>query len=76
MSIDSTPHGDLIVLLEENQTAHGLKIVVKQEDIRQVQLAKAAIRSAIDTLISEAKISYEDIDCIYLPGLLAIILIP
>jgi uncharacterized 2Fe-2S/4Fe-4S cluster protein (DUF4445 family) len=68
LSIDSTPHGDLIVLLEENQTAHGLKIVVKQEDIRQVQLAKAAIRSAIDTLISEAKISYEDIDCIYLAG--------
>lgn len=66
--IDSNQNGDSIVLLREEQTAHGLKITINQEDIRQVQLAKAAIRSAIDSLISEAGISYEQIDCLYLAG--------
>lgn len=68
LPIDISDNGDRIVLLGEDQTAHGLKIAINQEDIRQVQLAKAAIRSAIETLKNEAGISYGQIDCIYLAG--------
>jgi uncharacterized 2Fe-2S/4Fe-4S cluster protein (DUF4445 family) len=68
LPIDSTQNGDQIVLLGEEQTAHGLKITINQEDIRQIQLAKAAIRSAIDSLLNEAGVGYGQIDCIYLAG--------
>ena len=37
-------------------------------DIRQVQLAKAAIRAGIDTLLHEAGIAYEQLDAVYLAG--------
>lgn len=38
------------------------------EDIRQVQLAKSAIHSGIDTLLAECNISYNDIDEFYIAG--------
>jgi uncharacterized 2Fe-2S/4Fe-4S cluster protein (DUF4445 family) len=60
--------GGKIVLLEDSRTAHGLEIFVSQEDIRQVQLAKSAVRSAIDTLLSEAGIEARQIDTVYLAG--------
>lgn len=37
-------------------------------DIRQLQLAKAAIRAGIDTLLSEAGIGYDAVDTLYLAG--------
>ena len=37
-------------------------------DIRQLQLAKAAIRAGIDTLLHEAGIAYEQLDTVYLAG--------
>ncbi len=39
-----------------------------QDDIRQVQLAKAAIRSGIDTLLDAAGLIATDIDKVYLAG--------
>lgn len=39
-----------------------------QEDVRQVQLAKSAIRAAIDILLSEAGITAKEIDRIVLAG--------
>ncbi len=61
-------HGDEIVLLSEKDTGNGLKIFINQEDIRQIQLAKAAIRSAIDILLDEAGIKYQELDYIYMAG--------
>lgn len=43
-------------------------IVFTQKDIREIQLAKAAIRAGIETLISNYGISYEQIDHVYLAG--------
>ncbi len=60
--------GDEIILLSGEETGNGLQIYIDQEDIRQIQLAKAAIRSAIDILLDEAGISYQEIDYIYLAG--------
>ena len=38
------------------------------EDIRQVQLAKAAIRTGIDILLNRAQMNWQDLDHIYLAG--------
>ena len=43
-------------------------LVLTRSDIRQVQLAKAAIRAGIDTLLCEAGIAYEQLDAVYLAG--------
>jgi len=39
-----------------------------QKDIREVQLAKSAIRAGIETLIVRYGISYDDIETVYLAG--------
>lgn len=44
------------------------EIGIYPEDIRQVQLAKAAISAGIEVLLSEAGITYKDIDAFYLAG--------
>jgi uncharacterized 2Fe-2S/4Fe-4S cluster protein (DUF4445 family) len=44
------------------------EIYVSQRDIREVQLAKSAIRSGIEILLTHAGIVYEDIDKVYIAG--------
>jgi len=66
--VDSSFRGDQIILQEGSETGTGMPVFIDQEDIRQVQLAKAAIRAAIDILLMEADMKYQDIDCIYLAG--------
>ncbi len=43
-------------------------IVLTQNDIRQFQLAKAAVRSGTDILLQKAGLAYNDISCIYISG--------
>lgn len=51
------------------ETASGnTAIVLNQEDIRQIQLAKGAIRTAIDLLLKEAGLKAADLERIYLAG--------
>lgn len=38
------------------------------QDIRQVQLAKSALRAGIETLLLQAGIGSEDLDCLYVAG--------
>jgi len=54
-----------IVLLDSRA---GAPIVVNQEDIRQLQLAKAALRTAIDIVMEEAEVSLQQLDHIYMAG--------
>lgn len=44
------------------------EVFVSQKDIRQLQLAKAAIRAGMDTLIHESGLGYDDMDRIILCG--------
>lgn len=44
------------------------EVFVSQKDIRQLQLAKAAIRAGMDTLIHESSLGYDDMDQIILCG--------
>lgn len=43
-------------------------IYISQKDIREVQLAKAAIAAGIDILMKEMNVSFHDISCVYLTG--------
>jgi uncharacterized 2Fe-2S/4Fe-4S cluster protein (DUF4445 family) len=56
----------LIVSAEESET--GIPIVFTQKDLREVQLAKAAVAGGVMTLLKERNISIEDIDHVYLAG--------
>ncbi len=49
-------------------TFPGTPVYISQKDIRQLQLAKAAIRAGLDTLLHECKLSYDDLDEIILCG--------
>lgn len=44
------------------------KVYINQKDIRQYQLAKSAVRSAIETLINGCGIDYTRIDKLYVSG--------
>lgn len=53
------------IVLDENGA---VPVVFTQDDIRQVQLAKSAIRSAIDILCNEAMINGDNIEAIFIAG--------
>jgi len=53
---------------EITKTTDGNAIVFTQKDIREIQLAKSAIRAGAETLIKHFGITYEDIDMVYLAG--------
>ena len=44
------------------------KIVLKQKDIRELQVAKAAICSGMEILLKEGDIEIDELDCIYIAG--------
>jgi uncharacterized 2Fe-2S/4Fe-4S cluster protein (DUF4445 family) len=50
------------------KTPEGRNIVFCQKDVRELQLAKSAIRSGMDFLLNEAGISYDNIDKLYIAG--------
>lgn len=56
------------VLKDLNLTANGKGITLTQDDIRAFQLAKAAIHTSIDVLLSRTDTSIEDIDIFYIAG--------
>lgn len=57
--------GREIVLLE---TESAPPLVLNQEDIRQLQLAKAALRTAIDILMEKAEVDYKQLEKVYIAG--------
>lgn len=50
------------------ETADGRKIVLTQQDVREIQLAKAAVRAGIETLFLRYGISREEVSRVYLAG--------
>ncbi len=49
-------------------TEKGETINLTQKDVREVQLVKAAVRAGIETLLSEKKISYQDVSTVFVTG--------
>lgn len=50
------------------KTKDGNPILFTQQDVREVQMAKAAIRSGIDILLDKMNVTAEEIDKVYLAG--------
>jgi len=50
------------------KTANGKDIVFMQKDVREIQLAKAAIRAGVQTLLDRYGISEEDVSKVYIAG--------
>lgn len=46
----------------------GSHIVFTQKDVREVQLAKSAVRAGVETLVRRYGVSYDEIDHVYLAG--------
>lgn len=56
------------VLVPGEKTAHGNNIIVTRNDINEIQLAKAAIRSGINLLLKDAELLFEQIDKFIIAG--------
>ncbi|MBE6018415.1 MAG: DUF4445 domain-containing protein [Lachnospiraceae bacterium] len=55
-------------LLEEEQYMFNDRVYISRKDIRNLQLAKAAIRAGIETLLKIRKASYEEINEVLIAG--------
>jgi uncharacterized 2Fe-2S/4Fe-4S cluster protein (DUF4445 family) len=64
---ESLRQGEFL-LMPAAQTATGRPITISQQDVSEVQLAKAAIRAGVDILLDEADISWEAVDEVILTG--------
>jgi len=60
--------GGRFILADEGQTESGRTLYVTQKDIREVQLAKAAISAGIEILLKEYGAGSEDLEAVYLAG--------
>lgn len=66
--LDDGSRGQEIIVVGAEATAGNAPIVLNQEDVRQIQLAKAAIRTAIDFLLKKAGLHAADLEKVYLAG--------
>ncbi|KJS84808.1 MAG: hypothetical protein JM58_10270 [Peptococcaceae bacterium BICA1-8] len=55
-------------VLEIAKNASNEAIIFTQKDIREVQLAKSAIRTGIEILIKRLNVSYDEIETVYIAG--------
>ena len=56
------------IIVPAGESISGKEIVLTQQDIREVQLAKSAIRAGVNILLNKASLTFEDIDVLYLAG--------
>ncbi|MEN6462813.1 MAG: ASKHA domain-containing protein [Syntrophomonas sp.] len=68
VNIIPAERGNSVTITEASQSASGNPLFFNQDDVRQVQLAKGAIRTGIDVLLKEAALSINELDNIYLAG--------
>ena len=61
-------HGKEYLLVEAKDTGHGKDIVITQQDISEVQLAKAAVAASIGTLLNLSNTKDDEIEELVLAG--------
>jgi uncharacterized 2Fe-2S/4Fe-4S cluster protein (DUF4445 family) len=66
--VRSTEQGPEYVLVAATQSGHGRDIVVTGRDVREIQLAKGAIRAGLDILLAEAGIDAGDVEQFLIAG--------
>ena len=65
---DDEKHGLSYMIVKENEMVEGNRIIFTQKDVRQVQLAKAAIQTGIALLLDAIGKEVSDIDRVLLAG--------
>lgn len=50
------------------KTAEGKTITFSQQDVREIQLAKSAVRAGIEVLLRRFGVTYDEVDAVYLAG--------
>jgi len=60
--------GPEFVLADEEEAAEGIPVTLKQKDIREFQLAKGAIRAAVEILLQDAGLKPEKLGAVHLAG--------
>lgn len=69
---DEAPDEALPYLMEDEEEQVSFRltdtVAITEGDVRQLQLAKAAIAAGIQTLLSEAGLNEDDVDTLYLAG--------
>lgn len=60
--------GKEMVIVPADKSQQGIPVVLSQEDVRSLQLAKSAIRAAIEILLKESGIKPEDLKAVFLAG--------
>jgi uncharacterized 2Fe-2S/4Fe-4S cluster protein (DUF4445 family) len=50
------------------ETPDGKKIIFTEKDVREIQLAKAAVRAGFETLLYRYGVTYDQVDTLYLAG--------
>jgi uncharacterized 2Fe-2S/4Fe-4S cluster protein (DUF4445 family) len=55
------PHGGAIILVPADKTGTGKEILVTRSDVREIQLAKAAIRAGIEALLQATDVDAQEI---------------
>lgn len=68
LKIADSIRGKEIIICDDIKKVKNTPVVFNQEDIRQIQMAKAAVRTAIDILLSRAGIKEEDLEYVFLAG--------
>jgi uncharacterized 2Fe-2S/4Fe-4S cluster protein (DUF4445 family) len=56
------------IIVPADKSSSQKEISITQQDIREVQLAKSAIRAGVNILMNKASLTFDDIDVLYLAG--------
>lgn len=60
--------GREIVVVAAEQAFQGVPVLLSQEDVRRLQLAKAAVRAAIEVLLQESGVEANSLKAVFLAG--------
>jgi uncharacterized 2Fe-2S/4Fe-4S cluster protein (DUF4445 family) len=66
ITVEAGENGPEIVFPEGPDTQR--RLVFSQKDLREIQLAKAAMSAGVETLLKQADLSAEDVDTLWLAG--------
>jgi uncharacterized 2Fe-2S/4Fe-4S cluster protein (DUF4445 family) len=67
VSSDGLIEEDFVIVPKE-ESGSSKEIVLTQQDIREVQLAKSAMMAGVNVLLKKASLTYDDIDVMFLAG--------
>ncbi len=67
-TIEGGSFGRAFIVVEEGEYSAKKRILFTQKDVRQIQLAKAAIRAGAEVLLAETGVPLEMVDAIILAG--------